>query len=320
MFFQRRIAIFLPILPFVVLSLWADGLVVKPASGIDLGEFAAESNQTACFTLQNNSTNSITIGKVESCCATLEPVVYERRIAPGQDIPLDVLLEGGSQIGPFSKQVKIFTTDSDKPQILQIKGNARPAIMPDSAQLFTGWTPLNEQWSTNLTVKIRDGLNGPLKVMVQANATLTASATPLGDGRHRITLTLPPQTSARSWQGTLLLRLENQPLPRPVMIPLSGCFGGSLHIVPQTVKLKHSGRQTVELTLSRRSPAGSATPAPLRCSRPQIRITEHPGKADAVRLTLHLPADFVDKLEKGKRYPIELTAEGYVPATLILEP
>jgi len=292
-----------------------NGLCIHPGKTGDLGAFPAESNQTTTFTLSNTASNALHIEKLKSCCACLEPVIYETTIAPGTSTPLDVIIDAHSLNGPFKKSITLATVGTESQTIrLWIKGTAIPALSIPTSHVYAGHTAVNRMWSTNLAVAIRAGLPGKLAVAAQSNVGLEAS---LGK-TEELLITIPPQLKPTRWQGTVLLRIEGQPQLPPVPIHLEGCIGGSLHPQPSKLVLPGNSPQAT-LTLYRKYPSAPRHPPPLQCTPSDIEIEEEYGDVGKSTVILKFPARFMQRLKTEKRIPIQLRSDGCIPASLILQ-
>ncbi|WP_372846368.1 DUF1573 domain-containing protein [Pontiella sp.] len=293
-----------------------DGLRIQPGRIFDLGEFPAESNRVATFTLSNTSSNALRIANLASCCAFLEPVLYETTLAPGGHTPLDVIVDARALSGPFEKSVT-FSTDApaSPPRTIWIKGTARPAISTSATHVFAGRIEPGQGWSTNLSVTVRSDVSGRLIATARSNIGMEALLHPAG-----LSFFVPAQLKPMRWQGTVLLELDGNPQRPPVVLHLEGYVGGSLFPVPGKLNLAGDGPTQAGVTLYRKNPpTAPAAPAQLHCSEPTIRIGEKPGADGESTVTLEFPACFMRRLKAEKRIPVELRAEGFIPAVLILE-
>jgi hypothetical protein len=293
------------------------GLRIQPPLLFDLGEFPAESNRVATFTLTNTKSNALRIVELESCCAFLEPVLYEKTIAAGSSTPLDVIIDAHALSGPFEKSVSLSTdAPGPKTRTLWIKGTALPAISTPSPQVFAGRIPPGQAWSTNLAVTVRNGLSGRLIATARSNVGMEAHP----KKAEELSIFVPAQRKPMRWQGAISLMLEGNPQLPPVTIHLEGYIGGSLYPVPGKLNLTGDGPVQAGIMLYRKNPP-TPPPAlsPLRCSDPTIGIGEKTGADGQSTVTLEFPASFMQRLKAEKRIPVELRAEGCIPAVLIIE-
>ncbi|MDF7800709.1 DUF1573 domain-containing protein [Pontiellaceae bacterium B1224] len=298
----------------VLTSTAANGLRIEPKDVLDLGNFAAESNQTATFTLHNTGNETVRIGPVESCCSYLKPIVYERTIAPGGSVAFDALIDANVLSGPFDKTISLSIAETKRQTVtLRVKGNAQPAILVPSSRIYVGHIPLQQGWSTNLVFAMRNGISGTPVTEVRSNQDLTATT----GKSNELTFSFPPQSEPRRWQATILLRIEGMPHLPPVPIHLEGCNGGSLHPLPRKLVLS-SKNPKATITMHRKLPV-AAVPTPLRCSIPTIGITESVGSGDSSTVQLVFPTGFMQRLKAEQRIQIELSAEGCLPAVLTVE-
>lgn len=297
----------------------AQGLHIGPTNSINLGVFAAESDQTACFEITNSSTQTIFIRKVESCCAYIQPVVYVKKIEPGKSIPLDALIDSNSLYGKFRKKIDVETSAEDGSFSLWIEGTARPAIMPSTDRISIGRLSLNQPWSTNIAVRTRHDIQGTPIAKVQSSTPLAASVSKLRNNSFNLELTLPAKPQPVILKGTVLLSIDGKPGIRPVSIPLEGCIGGSLHTVPKTLVIDTDSNGTVGFTLYRYAPESvRLLDSPLYCSNKQVRLEEKKKTAERSEISLRLSPDLLHKLKQKERIPLEFSSEGFVPATLML--
>jgi hypothetical protein len=313
---DKRIAVVALIVFKSLLSMASNGLSIAPGQVYDLGFFAAESNQTATFILSNSSKNSLYIDRAESCCAYLDPVIYEKQIAPGTAIPLDVIIDANTLSGPFNKSITLTFEHSPAEAVeLSVKGTALPAISIPENYIHVGHIPLQTAWSTNLMVTIRKDLPAKLSAEAQSNIGIIADTV----ATNILQISIPPQQEPSRWQGTVLLRIEGEPLLPTVPIHLEGYIGSSLQIVPSKVIL--SGKTTqATLSLFRKQPETfSPLHSPLQCSISTIGIEEEPGLHGKSILRLTLPESFIQRLKIEHRIPIRFSAKGYVPTVLMIE-
>jgi hypothetical protein len=295
----------------------ANGLHILPGRTVDLGTFPAESSQTATFTLSNTTSHAIHIENIESCCAYLELIIYEKTIAPGASIPLDVFIDAHALDGPFNKSVSFAASGSmHQTTHLRIKGTAVPAIAIPSRYVFSGRIALGRAWSTNLAITVRGGLAGKLVAEARSNVGLAAHL----NETNGLQLTVPPQRNPRRWQAEVHLRLEGQPHLPPVPIQLGGYIGGSL--VPQPSKLVLGDAESAQATIAlfRESPIDApSTHGPLQCSPSDIEIEEEYGAEGESTVTLKCPTSFMQRLKTEKRIRIQLSAAGFIPAIIVAE-
>lgn len=307
----------------MVVVIWAFSLPmyaafrIEPPRKIDLGTFPAESNQVATFTLSNTASNALRIAGIDSCCASLEPVLYEKTIAPGASTPLDVIIDAYALSGPFEKSITVSTIGTgSQSHTLWIKGTALPAIFTPSPHVFAGRIAPGQVWSTNLSVTVRNDLSGRLIATAQSNVGMEANP----GQTTELLITIPAQRKPLRWRGRVDLRLEDNPQLPYVSIHLEGLIGSSLHSVPRKLHLTGDGPAQAVITLYRIDPP-STTPAmtPLHCSIPTIGIKEEPDVNGKSTVLLEFPASFLQRLKTEKRIPIQLSAEGCIPTDLIIE-
>ncbi|VGO16046.1 hypothetical protein PDESU_04636 [Pontiella desulfatans] len=278
-----------------------------------MGAFPAESNQVATFTLFNATSNALRIGKLESCCAFLEPVIYEKTIVPGASTPLDVLIDAHSLNGPFKKNISFEANGQS--HTVWIEGEAKPAIAIPSTHIHCGHLPLGQLWTTNLAVAVRSNLPGKLTATTQSNIGLSANT----DGKAMLQLSIPAQREPMRWQGLVQLRIEGQPQLPPVAIHLEGCMGGRLHPQPRKLALAENARKAT-FALHRKHPEPlPPAPTPLQCNLPDIGIKEELGATGNSTVELDFTDAFIQRLKAERRIPIQLSTEGYVPASLMIE-
>jgi hypothetical protein len=129
---------------------------------------------------------------------------------------------------------------------------------------------------------------------------------------------MPPQTTPLLWGNKIALSFPNHPSIPKQIIAINGCCGGIL--TPSTQKLKAS-TQGANFILQRTDPSGvSPHPSPLSCSTPGILIQETP-LPELGKSTIHLSFSeaFLQHAKKEGRIAIQLLAEGFIPANLVVE-
>jgi len=296
-------------------------LEIHPGTTLDLGGFPAESAPVAAFELANTGTAPLRVVNVSAKCPCLDPVVYEKTIPPGGSTPLDVFIDGNLLSGSFDKQIHLWVGAPATTNIeLAIKGTANRAIDGAPKFIFSGRIPLGQAWSTNLLLHVRSDLAEKPQLRMEGLSPLEAKLVPApAPGQTGLKLRMPPQTRPLQWQNKIALFFPNHPAIPARIIAINGCGGGTL--TPSAQKLKASA-EGASFLLQRTYPAGTAPrPAPLSCATPGVSIRETP-LPEAGKSSVHLSfsGEFLQRSQKEGRIAIQLLAEGFVPASLVVEP
>lgn len=281
---------------------------------LNLGIFPSELEQTATFTLSNATERTLTIKEATSCCAFITPVLYRKSISPHQTEPMDVFIDARLLTGPFKKYITLMTNDPANPQIqLWITGTAQPSLSTPEPHLFAGQIPLHQEWSTNLTIQVREEITNQLQVAEQNGVTLEHKLIKK-EKDYQLSLHLPPQKEAKRWQSEIILHLKNNEKASPLSISIAGYIGTQLLPQPRVISISSP---TASLRI-RRTPATNS--APLQIHKNGIIITEQKTSTPGEQLiTLTLTEPLFQRLKEQKRIPIELTAEGAIPTSIMLE-
>lgn len=306
-------SLFIALLPS---SLCADGFEVFPSTILELGEFPAETEQTGTFTLTNTTDRMISIKQVTSCCAFITPILYEKKIAPGHSTPLDILVDARLLEGSFTKTLTLTTSDPKNPETtLWIKGIANPALTTAEPHLFSGWIPQNQEWNTNLTIHVRSGITNEIHVASMSGFTLEHHLDKQGQN-YRLHLRIPPHKKAESWKTKL--EIKASPSVPPLNINIEGHIGTQL--LPQTAVVRLSKKTTTFSLIRKAANLKNTSAAPLQTNTAGINIKEQksttPGKST---VTIHLTESLFLELKEKQRLPLQLTANGCIPAVIILE-
>jgi len=296
-------------------------LEIRPGTTLDLGGFPAESAPVAAFELANTGTAPLRVRNVSAKCPCLDPVVYEKTIPPGDSTPLDVFIDGNQLSGPFAKPIQLWIGTPTPTNIeLAVKGTAHRAIDGAPKFIFSGRIPLGQPWGTNLLLNIRPDLSEKPLLRTEGLSPLEAGlvSAPV-PGQIGLKLRMPPQAKPLLWKNKISLSFPGHPAIPARTIAINGCCGGTL--TPSAQKLKASA-EGASLVLQRTYPDGAPPrPAPLSCPDPGISIREVP-LPEFGKSTVHFSFSkkLLQQLGKEKRIPIQLVAEGFVPASLVLEP
>lgn len=315
---QMRIRPFLILLltaafPYI---LRATERLVLPDTTIELGTFPAETEQTSTFTLTNSTDRTIVLKQITSCCAFITPILYENKIAPGRSTPLDVLIDARLLEGPFSKYLTLITNDPDNPETkLWINGTATPALTTPESHLFAGWIPLNQEWSTNLTIHVRSDITNKLSIASTSGTALELRLAKQEEN-YQLHLRMPPNKQAESWKAQL--QIQAGASAPPLNISIEGHVGTQL--LPQTTILGVS-RKTASFSLIRQAAnQKNISAAPLNTSTEGIDIEELKSPTlNKSTINLRISESLFKELKEKRRLPLKLTAEDCIPVVIILE-
>lgn len=286
-------------------------LTILPGQEIDLGSFAAESIQTATFTLTNTTTSPVSIKNLLPCCPIIDPVLYETTIPSSSSTPLDVTVDASQLNSPFKKSISFVSPPLEKKTTLWIKGAPIPAISVSSPRIFTGNLPLDKTWSTNLTVSIRQDLSGTLQTTTRSSLELNSSVL----SNKIIRLMIPPQKKPSRWEGSVLINIQETNTP-PAVILLDGYIGGCIYPGENKLYLYESSRQA-KLPLYWSHVSAPSSPPPITCIPETVHAKQTFSGDRKSTATLHFSPQFIQQLKIKKRIPIQLQTEGYIPARIL---
>ncbi len=300
------------------------GLEIRPAPLLDLGEFPGESAPVANFELVNAGSNTLRIVEIKSGCTCFEPILFEKEIPPGASTPMDVFINGNLLSGHFEKKILLrIGGETPTNAVLKIKGTSRPAILDAPKFVFTGRTAFGQSWETNILLHVRQDLTKPPTLRLEGNPELHGELKETQSEMDRpsinLHLRMPPQTEPFYWEGRIILAFRESPAIPPILIKVNGYSGGTLH--PSPNKIKPSGK-IASFILQRTYPTGATpSPAQIQCSESGVAIQETPlpelGKS---RVELIFSETFIQQLQQEDRITIPLSAKGFIPTTLVVEP
>ena len=139
------------ILLFAMLSLWAisserfNKLLVKE-SVINVGIFPANEARTGVFTIQNDTENTVKLGRLRSGCPCTSSNLSHNELSPDAASQLSITLNANSQKGEFTQTFYLETdVPGQKYLRLQLVGTAKPIItITPSENYYAGAFAPNE--------------------------------------------------------------------------------------------------------------------------------------------------------------------------------
>ena len=294
-------------------------LEIHPSLSIDLGEFPAESPPIASFDLVNTGSVCLVITDVKSSCPCFNPVVYITKIPSHESVPLDIFIHTDLLFGTFEKTVQIkFKGNTTTHTVVTVKGTVVHPIFGIPSFIATDRTAIGQSWSTNLLLTLRKDLSTKPTIQVDGHPHFKGQLLPTKNPKaFNLQLYMSPQENPAYWESQVVFRFDPSLKIRPMTLKINGYAGGTLH--PSIRKLNPKEKKA-SILLQRIYPTKSQqTPSPLRCNNPRVSITETHQAAGQSLVVFSFSDALLEQLTNKGRIPIQLTTDGFIPISLVLE-
>lgn len=120
-------------------SAWAQ-LQIKQQV-FDFGAIYAGQKVRHTFQLTNSGSQSATIGRIRSSCGCTTTQLPQRRLAPGQQVPLQVTFDSRGRRGQVRKQVQVYNSQGQVAVVLTVQGQVQPQLRLQPQRLQFKGTP-----------------------------------------------------------------------------------------------------------------------------------------------------------------------------------
>jgi hypothetical protein len=195
----------------------------------DFGHMAQGTRVVHSYVIQNVGTDTLFIERVQSTCGCTSAPPVKDRLAPNEQIPVDITFNSGKFSGPVRKTLNIVTSDADHPMFsVELSANVGPlppglGIVPETGaglvRSAAGAPQASKVALTNLSPR-----PAALKIVATApgflEARLSASRVEPRQSADLIVST-DGSTPVGRFYGSVTLQIEGEKSTR-VSIPVSG--------------------------------------------------------------------------------------------------